>query len=985
MKKSLKILLSLLLSLLMVGSLAGLVACNTQTEPLGEVPYDAELLSEKEDVIYGYNNKLFYVNTLDFQVADPTVIFVTEGEEAGYFYAYGTSDEIGCHGFQAWRSKDLSHWECMGVAFQPDFSVAWAHSNYWAPEIIYDSELKLYFLFYNAYNAKDNNRLCLSVAYSKNPQGPFVSPDGRRNADGEMLDAGKPVFDVTANNKVLAALGANDPTLVRDHALDASPFIDPVTGDRYLYFSYYNNYGEGSFIYGMKMKDWFTPDYSTLKMITAPGYKTVEGWVNHDNSQRLTEGGVNEGPFMVYHEGKYYMTISVFGYTDPNYRVIQVIGESPLGTFTKVDEMKGGKVISTNTGGWNHIVSAGHHCFITCGDEFFIAYHTFKNRNGIEGGRALAVDKVLWTNNQDGIPVMHTNGPTWSVQALPESVSGYKNIAPSATITANNTREDSDVSLLNDELVKYQEFDLVTEYFANEGKSVITLSWDDWKTVRAIMIFNSYEFNNTFVNVEKVEFEVKNAKGKATTATVSNIAYDWDWHGELDWEFVRPGGAAIAEFNEMPVRKITITVNSATGYELALSEIVVLGKDEACAGISKLEPYSYTTETYGSPHVVKEGAKIGNIEGTELETMWGYDVTNDTDSEDAYLLQEGCFDQYAYFKDVYATEFYAEAEFTVTASDAFADDPYPKFGIAMSTDKLRSEHSNTIFFYVDAVNYTNSVVGCAQRRLDNVDWDWDATEQLVNVPTIRYTRDQYVKLAVLRQGEKFYLMCNDKLVIFYDQFNIFNAERESAVGFLSFNTPMKIRNYFATTDEALLQEKVAQYAYSTTGENFGKAGAYATTTGWDLTNDRGENPSAVNSGTSDQYAFFAGVSADFGDPYPKFGLVLRNAATTLFFYIDGGGAYTAQNVGWVLYRDGGWTWATPGYSAEQQVDVGGYTNGETVNLSIKREGAVIRCYVDGVEIFVIETELIGANDPTAVGILSFNTGVTVSNYSAKLN
>ena len=310
MRKSYK-LLSLILSLGVVGSAAlGLVACDAPGGGTSSAPattdatldYDAELLSKAENVSDGYNSNLFYVNTLEFQVADPTVIYITEGEEKGYFYAYGTSDEIGCHGFQAWRSKDLSHWECTGVAFQPDYNVTWATANYWAPEIIYENGL--YYLFYNAYNQFDHNRLCLSVAYSRHPAGPFVSPDGRKDANGNMLHASEPVFDVTINNPELAKLAESDPTLVRDHALDASPFVDPETGDKYLYFSYYNNYGEGSFLYGMKMKDWFTPDYSTLTMLTYPGYVSVESGKNNVHEDKLTEGGVNEGPFMIYHEGK---------------------------------------------------------------------------------------------------------------------------------------------------------------------------------------------------------------------------------------------------------------------------------------------------------------------------------------------------------------------------------------------------------------------------------------------------------------------------------------------------------------------------------------------------------------------------------------------------------------------------------------------------------------------------------------------------------
>ena len=911
MKKPIKLLLTGLLSATLLGSVFGLVACNQGGQGsgggstgLGSVPYDAEMLSKAEDQVYGYNNNLFYVNTLDFQGADPTMIYISDknSSEYGYFYAYATSDEIGCHGFQAWRSKDLSHWECTGIALQPDFSQTWADDNYWAPEIMYDEEEGLYYLFYNAYNKNDRNLLYLSVAYSTHPAGPFKSPNGITNANGERLSISKPVFDFTVNNPIIKALKDADQTgdLIREQALDASPFVDPETGKKYMYFSYYNSYSEGSFIYGVEMKDWFTPDYNTLTMITAPGYTSVEAYTVRANDQRLNEGGVNEGPFMVYNDGKYYMTLSVFGYTNPNYRVIQAIGDSPLGSFTKVTDQKGGRVISTNPT-WTHLVSAGHHCFFKVGNETFIGYHTFKDRNSISNGRGLAVDRVLWAENEDGLKLMHTNGPTWSVQALPEFISGYKNIATSATITANNTKEGYSVSMLNDELVKYQDFDVVTEYHANEGTSTIKLSWNDWKTARAIMIFNSYDYEKTFVSVKKVEFEVMKSNGSSTTAVINNLEFDWDWC--VNGNYMKPGGSAIAEFNEMPVKSITITVQSVPGFELAISEILVLGKDQACAGIDELKAYSYATHDYGSAHVERDSVTFGDVEGTSLETWWGYDLSHDDGSENAYIEQKGVNDQYAYFKDVYSNSFYVEAEFTVTETSSYRKDEYPKFGIAMTTD---DSVLNTIFFYVDAANnYNKSTVGCAQRRLDNSDWDWDTTEQLVDVPGVRYTNGNYVKLAVLRINEKFYMICNDQLVIYYDQFYIFNDVRNSAVGFLSFNTGMKITNYYATADASVIAEKSGLYAYSLEGDTFGKGGMFGSTTGWNFTNDRGENPTATNTTGGDQYAYFKGVNAstlyaeadltvikNLGDPYPKIGLALRSESGTFFYYIDGASAYT---------------------------------------------------------------------------------------------
>ena len=53
------------------------------------------------------NSKIFYENTLETVGADPDVIYITEGEDAGYYYMYITSDDIHGSGFLAYKSKDL--------------------------------------------------------------------------------------------------------------------------------------------------------------------------------------------------------------------------------------------------------------------------------------------------------------------------------------------------------------------------------------------------------------------------------------------------------------------------------------------------------------------------------------------------------------------------------------------------------------------------------------------------------------------------------------------------------------------------------------------------------------------------------------------------------------------------------------------------------------------------------------------------------------
>lgn len=109
MRKSLK-LLSLFLALSMTGSI--LSACGDNKGDSGDdtntaetFDYATEMLSKMDNVSTGYNSSLFYVNTLEFQIADPSVIYVTEGEDAGYFYAYGTSDEIAATVFRLGARK----------------------------------------------------------------------------------------------------------------------------------------------------------------------------------------------------------------------------------------------------------------------------------------------------------------------------------------------------------------------------------------------------------------------------------------------------------------------------------------------------------------------------------------------------------------------------------------------------------------------------------------------------------------------------------------------------------------------------------------------------------------------------------------------------------------------------------------------------------------------------------------------------------------
>ena len=80
----------------------------------------------------------------DIHIRDPFILTDTGSKT---YYLYGTTDlncwDGVCTGFDVYSSNDLEEYEGPFPAFRspPDF---WADQNYWAPEVIYDEETKLY-------------------------------------------------------------------------------------------------------------------------------------------------------------------------------------------------------------------------------------------------------------------------------------------------------------------------------------------------------------------------------------------------------------------------------------------------------------------------------------------------------------------------------------------------------------------------------------------------------------------------------------------------------------------------------------------------------------------------------------------------------------------------------------------------------------------------------------------------------------------------
>ncbi len=309
--------------------------------------------------------KKYYSNPLSniTGIGDPFVL-----KHDGVYYMYCTSN--GKEGFYYWKSKDMVNWEKQGMALSNKTPGIFGTNRFWAPEVVeYKGK------FYMTYSAADSTRIMqLCLAVSDSPEGPFKnykSPWYKHelsHIDATILIDGENVYTY----------------FVRDCSTNSI------------------NGRSTSQIFAAQLSEDLKTFVTEPKLVITPDKE----WEDI-NGTRLW----NEGPFVLKHEGKYYMTYSANGYNTKEYAVGYATSENPLGPWIKAEEnpiLKANMAIGVSGPGHNSFAYSPN------GEELFIIYHAHTFPDKPSGNRAVYIDRVYFINGK-----MIIEGPTTAPQPYP--------------------------------------------------------------------------------------------------------------------------------------------------------------------------------------------------------------------------------------------------------------------------------------------------------------------------------------------------------------------------------------------------------------------------------------------------------------------------------------------------------------------------------------------------------------------------------------
>ena len=579
-------------------------------------------------------------------------------------YSEDYPEYSGC-GFEIYRSKDLSNWENCGAIDGSGLAIKktdWIDTWTWAPELIRDEETGMYFLYFSAsvamgnpYVAKSDaymyDRMYLGVAMSESPMGPYevvttesyyslyankddegnldirdgylmgkngdvvttVNEDNEiENLNGDVITEVMPAVNFGSESALKYIDGMDEKNIWP--CIDASFFKDS-SGRMYLSFvSHQSSYKQSistddvnysrNDIWIVEMKDYITPDYSTLSLISVAGYKSVKAQERYVTDEETGEtyrkvnvdprtfeygeafieigegNNVNEGPFMLERNGKYYLYYAPCGTGNMYYSICQAVADNPFGPYEKLTDYN--PVIGMNQFN-DYMVCTGHHSFVYYKNEIFALYHCFWGETQAYG-RTIAADRVKFVYNEElGYEIMYGNGPTLSIQPGNEALTGYTNVATTANISTSKNGNRDSLKYLTDGIFTVQEHTWNKEYTSN-GESTVKLKWNEAQEVSAIFIYNSADYFKAFSKIKNIVFTLENGSKVKITELKFNPS-----NVNQNNLSMRQGGAAIAYFDPINVVEMEFTVSSKYTYEyedggndnvtINISEIYVMGKE----------------------------------------------------------------------------------------------------------------------------------------------------------------------------------------------------------------------------------------------------------------------------------------------------------------------------------------------------------------------------------------------------------------------
>jgi beta-xylosidase len=306
--------------------------------------------------------------------------------------------------FPVLHSTDLVHWTTQGTAMStlPSWVVQSGDWHPWSPSVIQAPEAcpgtassSCYVMYYVGFSQKWHGN-CVAVATSTQPGGPYT--DQGPLSDGTPDALGRP-------------LGCGDN---QGHGMiDPSPFVDPATGQAYLYAS--EDYAcppasSSCTSSNSVLRPTISVVPLTSGLLSASGARVplFSGDPGSWESAGVATPTV-EGPTMAFHNGTYYLL-----YSGGNWRGAYGMGYatavSPTGPFTKAPQ----NPILTETvtvfspGGGDTSVTGPH-------GGAWTVYHG--RQGSVSAPRTLRIDPFSWRSSGSGLDVPVIGGPTDTPQA----------------------------------------------------------------------------------------------------------------------------------------------------------------------------------------------------------------------------------------------------------------------------------------------------------------------------------------------------------------------------------------------------------------------------------------------------------------------------------------------------------------------------------------------------------------------------------------